>query len=55
MHISALQSKLKTLDADSSDALKIAVELETMQIHPKGVLAICAVAVRFIISSKYSF
>jgi hypothetical protein len=50
--ISALESELRTLDSDSSEALKIAIELETMQIHPKGMLAICMVVVIFIISSE---
>ncbi|KAI0276550.1 hypothetical protein BC826DRAFT_1192694 [Russula brevipes] len=43
--MSSLESELKTLDGDSQGALKIAIKLDTMQMYPKGALALCAVAV----------
>lgn len=43
--INSLETKLRTLDADSPEALEIAVKLDTMRMYPKGALALCITAV----------
>lgn len=40
-----LESRLRALDADSPEALEIAVKLDTMRMCPKGALAVCVTAV----------
>ncbi|KAF8499774.1 hypothetical protein F5888DRAFT_111124 [Russula emetica] len=40
-----LETILRTLDADSWEALEIAVKLDTMRMYPKGALALCVTAV----------
>jgi hypothetical protein len=43
--VNSLETRLRTLDADSQEALEIAVKLDTMRMCPKGALALCITAV----------
>ena len=43
--VNSLETRLKTLDADSQEALEIAVKLDTMRMYPMGALALCITAV----------
>ena len=43
--VNFLETRLRTLDADSQEALEIAVKLDTMRMYPKGALALCITAV----------
>ena len=43
--INSLKTRLRTLDADSQEALEIAVRLDTMRMYPRGALAFCITAV----------
>jgi hypothetical protein len=43
--VHSLETRLRTLDADSPEALEIAVKLDTMRMYPKGALALCITAV----------
>lgn len=43
--VNSLETRLRTLDADSQEALGIAVKLDTMRMCPKGALALCITAV----------
>jgi hypothetical protein len=43
--VNRLENRLRTLDADSREALEIAVKLDTMRMYPKGALALCITAV----------
>jgi hypothetical protein len=43
--VNRLESRLRTLDADSREALEIAVKLDTMRMYPTGALALCIAAV----------
>jgi hypothetical protein len=36
-----LETRLRALDADSPEALEIAVKLDTMRMYPMGALALC--------------
>ena len=40
-----LETTLRSLDADSREALEIVVNLDTMRMCPKGALAVCITAV----------
>lgn len=40
-----LETRLRALDANSPDALEIAVKLDTMRMCPKAALAVCITAV----------
>jgi len=43
--IDILEGKLKSIDPDCDEALAVTVKLDTIQMYPMGVLAICTVAV----------
>jgi len=43
--VKSLETRLRTMDADSREALEIAVKLDTMRMYPKGALALCITAV----------
>lgn len=43
--VKSLVTRLRTLDADSREALEIAVKLDVMRMYPRGALALCIMAV----------
>jgi hypothetical protein len=43
--VNFLEARLRTMDADSWEALEIAVKLDTMRMYPKGALGLCITAV----------
>lgn len=43
--VNHLENRLRTLDADSREAVEIAVKLDTMRMYPVGALALCITAV----------
>jgi len=47
------ETRLRALDADSREALEIAVKLDTMRMCPKGALVVCITAVMSSVVFRY--